>query len=57
VALTSFRELFAEAILDHYAVTLRDLAPGEHTLAVRAYDQYENLGAGKVTFTIPAARR
>jgi hypothetical protein len=40
-----------------YAITLRDLAPGEHTVAVRAYDQYDNLGAGKVTFTVPAARR
>jgi hypothetical protein len=24
---------------------------------VRAYDEYDNLGVGKVTFTIPAAKR
>jgi hypothetical protein len=42
---------------ESYELTLRDLAAGEHTVAVRAYDQYDNVGAGKVTFTIPAARR
>jgi len=47
----------SDSLEEPYVVTLRDLAPGEHTLAVRAYDQYENLGAGKVTFTIPASRR
>ena len=47
----------SDSLEEPYAVTLRDLAPGEHTVTVRAYDQYENVGAGKVTFTIPAARR
>jgi hypothetical protein len=47
----------SDSLEEPYVVTLRDLAPGEHTLAVRSYDQYDNLGAGKVTFTIPAARR
>jgi len=47
----------SDSLEEPYAITLRELAPGEHTLAVRAYDQYENLGAGKVTFTIPAPRR
>ena len=47
----------SDSLEEPYSLTLRDLAPGEHTLAVRAYDQYDNVGAGKVTFTIPAARR
>src|SRR5205814_4121517 len=47
----------SDSLEESYSVMLRDLTPGEHTVAVRAYDQYENLGAGKVTFTIPPARR
>ena len=47
----------SDSVEEPYAITLRDLAPGEHTLAVRAYDQHDNLGAGKVTFSIPAPRR
>jgi hypothetical protein len=47
----------SDSLEEPYAIALRDLAPGEHTVAVRAYDQYENVGAGKVTFTIPLARR
>jgi hypothetical protein len=48
----------SDALEESYAITLRDnLAAGEHTLAVRVYDQYDNLTAGKVTFTIPAPRR
>jgi hypothetical protein len=47
----------SDSLEEAYAAALRDLAPGEHTVAVRAYDEYENLGAGKVTFTVPAARR
>jgi hypothetical protein len=42
---------------ESYSVVLKDLTPGEHTVAVRAYDQFENQGAGKVTFTVPAVRR
>jgi hypothetical protein len=47
----------SDSLEEPYAITMKDLAPGEHTVTVRAYDEYENLGAGKVTFTIPAARR
>jgi len=40
-----------------FEFTLRNLAPGEHTVAVRANDQFENLTASKVTFTVPAAKK
>jgi len=32
------------------------LAPGEHTISVRAYDRFENVGSAKTTFTVPAAK-
>lgn len=42
---------------EQYSITLRGIAPGEHTLSVRVYDQFENESAAKVTFTVPAAKR
>ena len=41
---------------EQYSVTLRGIAPGEHTVSVRVYDQFENESAAKVTFTVPAAK-
>jgi WD40 repeat protein len=38
---------------ERYTLNLHDLAPGEHTLAVRIYDQFDNVTAAKVTFTVP----
>lgn len=37
---------------ESYVFTVRGLAPGEHTIAVRAYDRFENVGSGKTTFNI-----
>jgi len=37
---------------ENYAFTVRGLAPGEHTIAVRAYDHFDNVGAGKTTINI-----
>jgi WD40 repeat protein len=37
---------------ESYSFTLRGLAPGEHTVAVRAYDRFDNVGAGKTTINI-----
>jgi hypothetical protein len=37
---------------ESYAFTVRGLAPGEHTIAVRAYDRFENVGLGKNTINI-----
>jgi hypothetical protein len=41
---------------ERYALTLRNLAPGEHTVSVRVYDQFENEAAAKSTFTVPAGK-
>jgi hypothetical protein len=41
---------------EQYSVTLRGILPGEHTVSVRVYDQFENESAAKVTFTVPAKR-
>lgn len=38
---------------ESYEVALRALAPGEHTVAVRAFDRFENSTSAKVTFTVP----
>jgi len=47
----------SDALAEQYSVTLRGLVPGEHTVSVRVYDQFENESAAKVTFTAPAAKR
>ncbi len=47
----------SDSLEESYSLLLHDLPPGEHTVAVRAYDQYDNLGAGKVTFTAAQPRR
>jgi hypothetical protein len=39
---------------ESYEITLRDLKPGEHTVAVRAYDRFENIGTGKAVVSVPA---
>jgi hypothetical protein len=35
-----------------YSFTVRGLTPGEHTVAVRAYDRFENVGTGKTTIQV-----
>jgi sugar lactone lactonase YvrE len=42
---------------EKYEMVLKDLAPGEYTLAVRAFDQFENSSSAKVSFTVEAPRR
>jgi len=37
---------------ENYSFTVRHLTPGEHTVAVRAYDRFENVGAAKTTVTV-----
>ncbi|MBI1749458.1 MAG: SMP-30/gluconolactonase/LRE family protein [Acidobacteria bacterium] len=39
---------------ESYEIVLRELGPGEHTLAVRVFDQFENSASAKVTFTVEA---
>lgn len=45
-----------DAPSENYDVVLHSLTPGEHTVSVRVFDQFENTAAGKVTFTVPNAR-
>jgi len=42
-----------DAPVENYDVVLHDLKPGEHTVAVQVFDQFENSAASKVTFTVP----
>ena len=46
-----------DAPVENYDVVLHDLKPGEHTIAVQVFDQFENSAAAKVTFTVPSANR
>ena len=46
----------SDALVEHYDFGLPSLAPGEHTIAVRVYDRFENVGSGKTTFTVPVAK-
>ncbi|HXJ04844.1 MAG TPA: hypothetical protein VNH65_07085 [Candidatus Acidoferrum sp.] len=41
---------------EHYEFTLSNLASGEHTIAVRAYDRFENIGSAKTTVVVPASK-
>jgi sugar lactone lactonase YvrE len=40
-----------------YEIVLRDLPPGEHTIAVRAFDAFENSSSAKASFQVEAPRR
>ena len=39
---------------ESYDISFANLEPGEHTVAVQVFDQFENSTSAKVTFTIPA---
>jgi len=49
-------EPVSDALVEHYNTVLPSLPAGEHTIAVRAYDRFENVGSAKTTFTVPAAK-
>ena len=46
----------SDAPSENYEFTLGSLAPGEHTIAVRAYDRFENVGSAKIIFNVPEAK-
>ena len=46
----------SDAPVEHYDFGISAVTPGEHTLAVRVFDSFENVGSAKVSFTAPAAR-
>jgi outer membrane protein assembly factor BamB len=45
----------SDAPLEHYDFGI-SATPGEHTLAVRVFDNFENVGTAKVTFSVPGAK-
>jgi WD40 repeat protein len=45
--------VLSDAPRENYQLQLRDLPPGEHTIAVQVFDRFENSAAAKLTFTIP----
>ncbi|MFQ5816689.1 MAG: hypothetical protein ACE5H2_01870 [Terriglobia bacterium] len=52
-----WRQLFpitgaTDAPIESYRVKLGELEPGEHTVVIRIYDQFENAGLAKVTFSV-----
>lgn len=47
----------SDSLEEHYEITIAAPPPGEHTIAVRAYDRFENVGSAKTTFTLPASKR
>lgn len=46
----------SDAPSENYEFTLGSLTPGEHTIAVRAYDHFENVGSAKTTFNVAEAK-
>jgi len=47
----------SDARRENYEIALPNLSPGEHTLAVRVADRYDNLSSAKVTFVVPGPKR
>jgi hypothetical protein len=43
----------SDALVEQYDFSVPVLTPGEHTIAVRAYDRFENVGSAKTTLTVP----
>jgi WD40 repeat protein len=46
----------SDAPSENYAFTEGSVSPGEHTIAVRAYDRFENVGSAKITFNVSGAK-
>jgi hypothetical protein len=42
---------------ESYSFTVRGMAPGEHMIAVRAYDRFDNVGAGKITINVEGVKK
>jgi WD40 repeat protein len=47
----------SDAPEEHYEFTMTDPPAGEHTIAVRAYDRFENVGSAKTTVIVPSSNR
>ena len=44
----------SDAPEERYEFRVEGLVAGEHTIAVRAYDRFENVGSAKITVIVPA---
>jgi len=44
----------SDSLREEYDFQLQKVAPGEHTITVRVYDQFENVSSAKATVRIPA---
>ena len=42
--------------VERFTFGLPPLPPGEHTIAVRAYDKFENVGSAKTTISVPGPK-
>jgi flavin-binding protein dodecin len=47
----------SDAPVEHYDFGVPSVSPGEHTLSVRVYDRFENIGTAKTTFTVPGPKQ
>ena len=47
----------SDAPRESYELALRNLEPGEHTLVVRVFDQFENTSSAKITFSVEAQKK
>ncbi len=45
----------SDAPSESYDFKLKQLAPGEHTITVRVYDQFENVSSAKATVRVPTS--
>lgn len=46
----------SDSSIENYEFSPSNLTSGEHTIAVRAYDRFENVGSAKTTVNAPAAK-
>ncbi len=46
----------SDSPLERYHFGVAALVPGEHTVAVRAYDHFQNVGSAKITFQVPPVK-
>jgi WD40 repeat protein len=47
----------SDSKMESYSFSVRGLAPGEHTIAVRTYDRFDNVGAGKTTINVEGVKK
>jgi hypothetical protein len=46
----------SDSLEERYEFSLGELSPGEHTIAVRAYDHFDNVGSAKTVVNVPPAK-